>query len=154
MANQEKEYSISIYRDKKNTILIIPDSFDENGVRRELNKPKIIEMPYDLESIGSNVKDCFYICVNNSFQSQKSAVKVYEIATGVKSWSKFFKDRISVWGELDLKKGYNFAPFKKSQNSSYAPFSNDISFKVNLDADYKTIGEAVLKAFDYITNNS
>lgn len=58
------DFSISIYKDKKENLLIVPQVFDENGIRRNSSKYQIIEKPYSPDLIGEKVKKCFDTCIN------------------------------------------------------------------------------------------
>ncbi len=146
-------YSIGIYKDKRENLLIIPDGFDENGIRREMNKFRIIEKPYDMKTIGEMVIEVFDEVVKNHYQDAKSAVKVFEIATGIKSYSKFSKDRLLVLGNYSVDEGYTFSPWKRCPDGSYGLDKDDekIEFKANTNAYAEEIGELVTKAFE-VTN--
>lgn len=142
-------YSIGIYKDKRENLLIIPDGFDENGIRRAMNKFRIIEIPYDMKTVGEIVIKVFDEVVKNPHQDAKSAVKVFEIATGIKSYSKFSKDRLLVAGSFEADKGYIFSPWKRYPDGSYGlDKGEEIEFKANIKASAEEIGELVAKAFE------
>lgn len=144
-------YSIAIYKDRKENILIIPQAFDEDGVRRDVNKPIVLKAPYEISLLGKCVLESFEAIIKEPYQHSKSAVKVYELATGIKSWTKFAKQRLFVYGSYNDKKGYEFSPWKRYSDFSYRNFENEeIILGAGVNADVDVIGELVVKAFDYL----
>lgn len=147
------DFSISIYKDKKENLLIVPQVFDENGIRRNSSKYQIIEKPYSPDLIGEKVKKCFDTCINEPTINSNSAVNVYELATGIKSFSKFSKDRLLVRGLFNQSSGFTFSPWKRYNDGSYGlDKGEEIDFKASTNATVEEIGELIIKAFDAFAN--
>lgn len=141
-------FSISIYKDKKENLLIIPQSFDENGIRRNMNKFEKLEGPYTNSQIGDKVLVSFDTCKNEPVIDSKSAINVYELAVRIKSFSKFSKDRLLVRGLLDLNNGYTFSQWKRYSDGSYGlDKGEEIEFKASVGATSEEIGRLVMEAF-------
>ena len=141
-------YSISIYKDARGDILIIPQAFDENGVRRDINKSIKVDSPFDVKTLGKAIKESFEIVQKEPFQHSRSAVKVYEIATGIKSWAKFSKEREFVSATYNIENGYEFSPWKRFADFSYRPYESEVIFKAVSEANAEEIGKSVVNAFD------
>ncbi|MFX4260916.1 hypothetical protein ACOBQJ_01820 [Pelotomaculum propionicicum] len=146
-------YNVSIYKDKKDNILLIPYVFDEHGIRRKYNKPVTLEKPYQSFVIGKSVRECFKVSIETKCQQSEQAVNVWQIATGIKSWYKFSKERLCVSGKFNPEEGYTFLPLKRQSDGSYTPEGIEIiHLTAGLDAPDEEIGELVLKAFSFLDN--
>ena len=142
------QYRVGIYKDKRETLLIIPKVYDENKILRDLNKPVFLNVPYDFNMIGRTIRKCFEVCAKELFQHSKDAVKVYEIATGVRSFAKFTKERDYVTCLMDAENGYKFSPWQRYPDGSYRPIDNSVvNFEVGLEAEDEKIGEIIMNAF-------
>lgn len=145
-------YGISVYRDKKGIILLIPHAFDENGVRRGTPRFTPIESPYDKFTIGRKIIESFRVTINNPYQKAVDAVRTHEIATGIKSYKAFSKNRIMIAASFEKENGYTFTPWKRFHDGSYGLDKDDpkIEFKAGIDASEEEIGDLVLRAFDSV----
>lgn len=144
-------YSLGIYKDKNDTIIIIPYVADEHGIRREYNKPITLNKPYQHHIISNAVKESFRVSIETKCQISKQSVNVWQIATGIKSWYKFSKEMLLVDGSFDPEKGYVFSPWKRQPDGSYSTKGIEkISYTAGLDASDEEIGELVLRAFSFL----
>ena len=142
-------FSVSIYKDKKENLLIVPQSFDEYGIRRNMAKFEKLEKPYTELEVGEKVAICFNSCIKEPVIDSKQAVNVYELAVGIKSFSRFSKDRLLVRGLFDASNGYTFSPWKRCADGSYGlDKGEEIEFKAKADANSEIIGELVMQAFE------
>ena len=148
-------YGISIFKDKKENLLIIPQAFDENGIRRDTNKFVIIEKPYTNAIIGEKVFGCFEVIIKEPLQLAKSAIKAHEVATGIKSYKAFSKDRIMVAGSFNQETGYSFIPWNRYPDGSYGlDKGQEIEFNCSVSATAEEIGNLVEDAFKAIDDKS
>jgi len=142
-------FCISIYKDKKENLLIVPQSYDENGICRDMAKFEKLEKPYAKLDVGESVLKNFQACIKEPRIDSKQAVNVYELAVGIKSYSKFSKDRLLVVGLFDASNGYTFSPWKRYADGSYGlDKGEEIEFKAKADANSEIIGELVMQAFE------
>src|SRR4051812_34232969 len=117
-------YTVSIYKDKNESLLLIPTAKTEAGFPVEINKPISMEKPYDNLIVGENVKKCLEISQKEPIQPIhhiKDSVKVFEIVTGIKSYSKFSKDRLSIVVFMDTEKGITLLSLVRYSDGSYRP---------------------------------
>lgn len=144
-------YNVSIYKDKNDTILLIPYVPDEHGIRRMYNKPVKLNKSYHNHSIGKSVRECFKVSIETKCQLSKQVVNVWQITTGVKSWHKFSRERLCVSGKFNPEEGYTFLPLKRKPDGSYSREGLEkISLTAALDATDEEIGEMVLRSFSYL----
>lgn len=141
---------ISIYKDKKETLLVIPFASDENGIGRDTEKYILIQKPYDNMVVGEKVINCFLDILKNPYQDSKLSVKAHELATGIKSYKAFSKDRLMISGGYDEKRGYTFTPWKRYDDGTYGLDKDDkvIDFSTNSQANPEEIGDLVMQAFN------
>jgi hypothetical protein len=139
-------YTVGVYRDKKDDILIIPTSRDEYGIGINLNNPIVINPSHDPSNLGKMLNEGFEYCKKTPFLHSKDAVDVHEIVTGIKSYAKFSKDRLYLNVALDLKRGYFFYPGKRVKGGGYT--FGKIVIEEPLKATDQQLGETLLKAFE------
>lgn len=145
-------YRVSIYKDKAECLIIVPYSKDEKKNAIEINKPIILEPPYDALVFGEKINGCFKICIEEPFKHSKDFEKVYEIITGAKSYSNFSKDRLSTIIFMDTEKGFTILPLKRFSDGSYRPIKVQYPpILLNLDATDEEIGESAMKAFEAVS---
>ncbi len=145
------EYSVSVYKDKKGALILIPTAFDKQGLRRSLDIFKKLEESYDAEVLGETLRQYFQISKNSPvIQDVKSIGSAFEMATGIKNWSKFSKDRICVGAGWNLEKGYRIVPMKRVKGGGYLSEKGDPVVELGLDSSDKEIGEGVIKAFSFL----
>jgi len=106
-------YTISVYKDKQSKIIIIPDAIDEIGLRREANRPIYINELSSNSIIGTAVLESIKGCLATPTIESNKAEKVFSIASGIKSWKTFSKDRFLVSIKFYPEKGYVFLPQKR-----------------------------------------
>lgn len=143
-------YDMSIYMDKKDSLLLLPTAKTEVGFSSEINKPISIVKPYDDLAIGEKVKECLEICKNEPIlpiHHTNQSKKAYEIITGIKSYSKFSKDRLSISVFLDTEIGYTIMPLVRHSDGSYRPSNRYPEIKLDLTASCNQIGKTVSDAF-------
>ena len=144
-------YTVSIYKDKKDGLLLIPTAKTEAGFSVEINKPIIMEKPFGIESIGEKVNQCFKICEKEPVQPIhhiKEVVKVFEIVTGIKSYSKFSKDRLLVNVFMDTEKGFTIMPTVRHSDGSYRPSKERYpEIMLDLSATSEQIGNVIMDVF-------
>ena len=146
-------YHISIYKDKKDVILLIPNAKTEGGFSVEINKPVIIEVPYNDVTIGEKVMECLEVCKNEPIHSSKDNIKVFEIVTGIKSYSKFSKDRLTVTFFVDTEKGFTVLPLVRFSDGSYRPNKERYQeIKLELNATNEQIGVAIINRLELLKN--
>ncbi len=144
-------YGVTLYKDSLGQLLILPNAKDEAGVSVQLNKPVILNQPYGALETGQKIKECFEVCASEPFQSSKDFVKVYEIVTGIKSFPRFSKNRLSVMIFLDTEKGYTIMPLQRYPDGSYRPNSQKYpQVSLEIHAGSLQIGEAMLNAFEVL----
>ncbi len=144
-------YAISIYKDKKDVLLLLPTAKTEAGFSIEINKPIIIEKPYTNIAVGEKVKECLDISRKEPVQPIhhiNEVVKVFEIVTGIKSYSKFSKERLSMEVFMDTEKGYTIMPLVRHSDGSYRPSKERYpEIKMDLSATSEQIGKAITDTF-------
>ncbi|MDQ1236814.1 hypothetical protein QE450_004312 [Paenibacillus sp. SORGH_AS306] len=140
--------SVSIYKNKKNNkIFIVPSGFLENGIRTMINKPIILGEHYNAEILGESLKKGYDIISNQEFQKEDIGVLVVNEVTGIKSFSSFSKQYFCVSSGYDSMNGYDFYSLIRGKDGSYMYPANPF-IELSPDADYISIGEAIIKAFE------
>ena len=138
-------YHISIYEDKKGSLLLIPNVKTDSGFSIEINKPIILDVHYDNFAIGEKVKECIEISRKEPIHSFKDRVNVFEIVTGLKSYSKFSKDRFTVTVFMDTEKGFTVLPLERYSDGSYRPNRKKYPEVIlELNATNEQIGSTVI----------
>ncbi|OPZ87255.1 MAG: hypothetical protein BWY74_03443 [Firmicutes bacterium ADurb.Bin419] len=143
-------FLVNIYMDKKSNLLFIPTVYDMDGVCRDYNKPVILQNSNNFEEIGSNLKESFLVCKNGRINSREEIVKVFELTTGIKSYSKFSKDRFLVWAEMDQEFIY-LTPCEKDSFGAYSPARKKAK-KLSSTIENKILGEQVIEMFSLMKN--
>ncbi|MFC5704109.1 hypothetical protein ACFPVX_22710 [Cohnella faecalis] len=105
----EELYTIYVYKDKKDTLLVIPYAKNDQGVRTNVNKPQIIEPPLIMEQLGLKTREAFEVAIQETYLKRDH---VYVIAhlTGIKSWKKLHKEYLFVRAILTPDSQYIFYP--------------------------------------------
>ncbi|NBD24195.1 hypothetical protein [Paenibacillus glycinis] len=142
------EYSIGAYKHKDGTILLIPFAFDQDGVRRNLNIPRIYKLPYDLGGIGHGINECLEFS-KMRYSLEDLMQQVFKIVTGEGSYSKFSKNRLRADVILKEKIGYSFEPMKRCNDGSYEGMEKEEKkIEKNLQTSNIDLGESLLKVFE------
>ncbi|MDR7313784.1 hypothetical protein [Brevibacillus nitrificans] len=140
-------YSVSVYKDKKGSLLFIPYAYDENGIGRNVNKPQTITGPKGYDQIPQKIKDCLEVSKSGSYSSSDLMVKVHEVVTGIKSYKQFSKERDSVTVDFDPKEGYTFTPNFREKDGSYG-FKEE-TLKLGLYPDDEELVLTLMKAYEF-----
>lgn len=146
-------YHVTVHKDKKDCLLLIPNAKTDAGFSVGINKPTIMEYPYDNVSIGQKVKESLEICTKEPIYSSKDFVKVYEVVTGIKSFSKFSKDRLALEVFMDTEKGFTVLPLVRHSDGSYRPNKEtypEIMFE--LSTTNEELGNAIVDRFNLLNN--
>jgi hypothetical protein len=144
-------YQVTVYKDKKDCLLLIPNARTDAGFSVGINKPTIMEYPYDNVSIGEKVRESLKICTKEPIYSSKNFIKVYEVVTGIKSFSKFSKDRLALEVFMDMEKGFIVLPLVRHSDGSYRPSNERYpDVKLDLNATNEQIGEAIQGGFELL----
>jgi hypothetical protein len=145
------EYSVSIYKSKKGSLLLIPNGFDKHGIRRALDVFIKKEQPYDIEDLGQTLRELFNLSKDTPvIEDVKVLGRVFEIATGLKGWARFSKEHLCVGAGWNPEKGYQFIPRKRVKGGGYLSEKGDPVIKLGLGSIDEEIGKAVLEAFAYL----
>lgn len=141
---------VSIYKDKKGTIIIVPVPQHINGYGWEIDRPVIINKPYDFSLIGRKAKECFEVAAKETpYYGDKGFD--FEKATGIKNYAKFTRERKSVFGMFFIEKGYYiFRPSKRERGGGYTPINKakEEVYTISIDTTDEEIGRMIMKAFE------
>ncbi|WP_053362672.1 hypothetical protein [Bacillus sp. FJAT-27251] len=143
------DYSVGIYKNSKdNTIFLIPDGFDQHGIRTNINKPAILKEPYEPAIIGRKLRECFEVIVNRQFTDEDLKVIVTRFVTGEKSDKKIVREHLFQWVFFNSEMGYEFEPKMKSKDGrGYTAIPNIPPLAVDGGAGDFELGSAVLQTF-------
>lgn len=150
MSNYKPIHSISIYKDKKDTLIIVPIPQHIRGYGWQIDRPVIIEKPYDFSLIGGKAKECFEISAKETPYNGEKGFD-YEKATGIKNYAKFTRERRRVFGGMYVEKGYyQFMPSKRERGGGYTPINYDKEevYTISIDTTDEEIGRMIMKAFE------
>jgi hypothetical protein len=140
-------YSVSVYKDNRNQLIIIPNAFTSDGVGQNVNKPIIIDNISDLEHIGDSITESLIVC-KAKFNDDELDLKVHEIVTGKKGWASFYKQRNLVVVCSDLISFITIQPTQKIlKERSYAHLPE--TSKLEYTIDNVTLAEKTIEAFNY-----
>lgn len=138
-------YRVSVYQDSQGQVLIIPNAKDEHGISVEINRPLILDRPYQASEIGECIRAGLQICTSEPFQHSKDFVKVHEIITGSKSYRKFSKKRSALLIIMNTENEYTLLPLQRYPDGSYRPNAEKYpQMKLSADSSNEQIGEAVI----------
>ncbi|MDR7313786.1 hypothetical protein [Brevibacillus nitrificans] len=139
-------FTVSVFRDKKGVLLMIPFAHDEDGIRRNVNKPIVIEPPYQNGDIAQKLKECFEICKKGPYPRAEMSVMVYKEVTGISSYPKFSKERANVNAQFDSTKGYLFRPSKREKDGSYT--HKEEAIETGMNPTGIELEEALMRAYE------
>lgn len=143
-------YSVGIYKNiNDNSLILVPDGFDQHGLRRSVNKPVLLKEPYTTDVIGAKLKVCFETTVNHQYEARDMEVIVTELVTGEKHNKKFVKNHLFQWVFFNIEKGYEFEAKTKSNDSlGFTAIPNTNPLALNLKSTDRELGEAILQTFE------
>ncbi|MFX4260917.1 contact-dependent growth inhibition system immunity protein [Pelotomaculum propionicicum] len=143
-------HRISIYKDKKEIIIIVPVPRHINGYGWQIDKPAIIKNPSDVSFVGKKARESFEMAAKETpFHGEKGFD--YEQVTGTKNYAKFTRERKNVWGYMDIDKGYYiFRPSKRERGGGYTPINKarEKEYTLSIDSTDEEIGRMIMKAFE------
>lgn len=144
-------HSISIFMDKKKKkIIIIPVPRHIRGYGWLIDKPVVIDKPYDLSTIGEKARECFQVAADETPYHGETGFDFKKM--GAKSHADFNRGKKNVSGYMDVEKGYyQFRPTKRHWGGGYGPISGikEEEFNISIDTTDEEIGSCIMKAFEY-----
>ena len=143
-------YSVGIFKNiNDNTIFLIPDGFNQYGIRNNINKPVVLKEPYEVALIGATLRKCFEITVNRQYTDEDMKSHVTRLVTGEKSEKKIVKNHLFQAAFFNKEIGYEFeAGMKDKDGRGYTLIPNLPPLELDVSADDIELGKAVLKAFE------
>jgi hypothetical protein len=144
-------YSVHVYKDNRENLVIIPYALSSEGISRNVNKFVVIDNINDYEKVGKLVKECLLEC-QKEYDDHELEIKVHEIVTGKKGWANFYNVRECLYVDSDLKNLFAIRPTEKIlKERSYS--YNPISFELAYMTDNATLGKKVVETFNYCKIN-
>ncbi len=141
-------YSVTLYKNKKNKIIILPNAQDETGLGRSVNQAIVVDVPYNMALLGQKTKEAFDISVMNTPYSGPYE-DVLGRVSGMTNWSRFVKEWLSVWASMnDETKTYRFLPGKRERGGYSTVKGNEELYLLPIMASNEEIGALILNAFE------
>ncbi|MGG4440003.1 hypothetical protein [Brevibacillus fortis] len=139
-------YSVKAYLDKNNELLIIPHALDQDGLLRDINFPTKLSPPHNPAIIGSSLKNSFLFS-KKDYTFDELNVQVFTLATGIKSYSKFSRDRQLVMVMFDEpNQSYSFAIWRRVNKGAYIS-TDEPSTILSGDVSDIELGQALLNSY-------
>lgn len=144
------DYSVGIYKNiNNNTLILVPDGFNQHGIRCNINKPVVLEEPYQPSLIGAKLKECFDITVNHQYTDEDMKVIVTKLVTGEKSDKKFVKNHFFQMVFFNNENGFEFeAKIESKDGRGYTMKPNTTALVLDKNSNETDLGEAVLRTFE------
>jgi hypothetical protein len=139
---------ISLYRNSHNTIVVIPDTHDERGFGRRLNKPLVLEQPYTISQVGATARQAFLYAKENPHIDSKDVVDVLGMITGQKSSSKRVKEWRMVNALAEPEEKLIKLDSWVAHNRSYAGHPDYPHYTLPYDCTDEELGKTIIAAFD------
>ena len=139
----------SVYIDKKQNVLIMPRWKDEDGVGRNSKEFIKLEKDFNNKELGDSIINALKISQQNKQENKKQ--KVYEIATGIKSWSTFAKQNKFVSVGKKIEGIYTITRMKRTKDNSYLLNEDDLpkyQKTVEQELNAEELGKLVMEMFD------
>lgn len=138
---------VELFKNKQTSLIfMLPMTLKPNGVSISINKPAIIESPYNEQIIGENLKLCHDIIMNKRYEEHELGGLIINEVSGIQSFSKFSKLYQSVSSVYDPENGYGFYSLI-SRNGGY-DFPRTFTLELQGSANEEEIGAAILQAFE------
>ena len=144
-------YSVSVYIDTKRNILIIPTAKNEHGIRMSVNHPqKLVWQGDNYLELGEKFLEAYHVSATHPPIKRDEAVKVYAVATGIKSWSRFAREHqmISVVMVKEDPK-FKIEFWKRQPDNSFGNDMEDVlpTRELPEDATAEEIGRAIIDVY-------
>ena len=144
-------FTVSIYIDTKTNMLIIPSAKNEHGIRMGVNYPqKLVWEGGNYSELGEKFIEAYQVSSTHPPIKRADAVKVFAVATGVKSWVQFAKQRqmicVSMVKEDSI---FEIEFWKRQADNSFGNDVGDVFPKRELPADAtaEEIGRAIIDVY-------
>lgn len=144
------DFSVRVYKNiNNNTLILVPDGFNQHGIRCNINKPVVLKEPYEVVLIGAKLKECFEIVVNHQYTGEDMKVIVTRLVTGEKSDKKFVKNHLFQLVFFNKENGFGFEAKTGSKDGrGYTGKPNTIALILDGNASDIELGKAVLRTFE------
>jgi hypothetical protein len=144
------DYSVGIYKNlNDNTIFLIPNGFDQHGIRTNINKPAVLKEPYAPATIGRKLRECFEVTVNRQYTDEDLKAIVTRLVTGEKSDKKIVKEHLFQWVFFNREMGYEFeAKMNSKDGRGYTAIPDSPPLAVDSGAEDRELGNAVMQTFE------
>ena len=139
------QYAVSVYQHTADqTVFIIPMTFDERGLKVNVDKPLVLDPPYDAARLGEHLSRALEISKNEPVIDSSDAPKVYTNLTGIKSYKKFSEGRLYTSITFIAGRGYLILPHKRDARGSYVGTGEIIELPP--EATELTLGEMLIES--------
>jgi hypothetical protein len=144
------DYSVGVYKNiNNNTLILVPDGFNQHGIRCHINKPAVLEEPYQPSMIGTKLKECFDITVNHQYTDEDMKVIVTRLVTGEKSDKKFVKNHLFQMVFFNKENGFEFEAKTQSKDGrGYTMKPKTTALVLDKKSSETDLGKAVLRTFE------
>ncbi|WHY78159.1 hypothetical protein QNH20_03055 [Neobacillus sp. WH10] len=144
------DFSVGVYKNiNNNTLILVPDGFNQDGIRCNINKPAMLKEPYKPALIGEKLKECFKITINHQYTDEYMKVIVTRLVTGEKNDKKFVKNHLFQLVFFNKDNGFEFeAKMVSKDGRGYTLKPNTSALVLDEKASDTELGEAVLRTFE------
>ncbi|MFD0677396.1 MULTISPECIES: hypothetical protein [unclassified Paenibacillus] len=139
---------VGIYKDKQSNILLIPTAQDKDGIRRDISDIAKLGDSNDYNALYSALKESFSISKESTPLTSPFPSKVFEVATGIKSYKAFSKHRKYLAAMSDSLTEIKLIPSRRENDGSYS-FLYEKEQVVNYSLSSEELGLAINNAFEY-----